>query len=197
VTSLRHFLGQTAALLDRLGRPWALVGGWAVSVRAAPRFTRDVDLAVAVGTDAEAEAVVRAFRADGFEISAIVEQDAANRMATVRLATAESTGELLLDLLFASSGIEPEICAQADRIEVLPGLVIPVAQCEHLLALKVLARDDQMRPQDAGDIRALIRLLDATGVEAARQALELISSRGFDRGRDLVAALNQACADFL
>jgi hypothetical protein len=28
--------------------PWALIGGLAVSVRAEPRFTRDIDLAVAV-----------------------------------------------------------------------------------------------------------------------------------------------------
>ncbi len=41
--------------LGRLGLRWALIGGLAVAVRAEPRFTRDVDLAVAVADDRELE----------------------------------------------------------------------------------------------------------------------------------------------
>ena len=43
--------------LVRLGRRFALVGGLAVSVRAEVRFTRDVDIAVAVADDPEAESL--------------------------------------------------------------------------------------------------------------------------------------------
>lgn len=39
--------------------PFALVGGLAVSARTEPRFTRDADLAVALASDAEAEALIR------------------------------------------------------------------------------------------------------------------------------------------
>lgn len=46
--------------LDRVGVRWALIGGLAVSVRAEPRFTRDVDVAVAIDSDVEAEAVAPA-----------------------------------------------------------------------------------------------------------------------------------------
>ncbi len=58
------FEGQVRAVLAvaaALGRPWALVGGLAVSARAEPRFTRDVDLAVSVRDDRDAEDAVRTF----------------------------------------------------------------------------------------------------------------------------------------
>jgi hypothetical protein len=41
--------------LRELGARWALVGGLAVSARAEPRTTRDIDVAIVVGSDSEAE----------------------------------------------------------------------------------------------------------------------------------------------
>ena len=66
----------------------------------------------------------------------------------------DETG-LVTDLLFASSGVEPEIVEAADDVEVLPGLVLPVATIGHLILMKLLARDDRCRPNDADDLRAL------------------------------------------
>ena len=43
--------------------PVFLVGGLAVSARCEPRFTRDIDIAVALADDAQAEKLVRALRA--------------------------------------------------------------------------------------------------------------------------------------
>jgi len=59
-----------------------------VSARAEPRFTRDVDVAVAITDDREAEALVHALTSDGYRLRAAVEQDAVERLATVRLALA-------------------------------------------------------------------------------------------------------------
>jgi hypothetical protein len=42
---LQAALADIGKVLDQMGVSWALVGGIAVSVRAEPRFTRDVDLA--------------------------------------------------------------------------------------------------------------------------------------------------------
>jgi hypothetical protein len=64
-----------------------------------------------------------------------------------------------------------------------------------LLALKVLARDDRVRPQDLDDIRALLREATATDLETARKALRLIASRGFERDRALVDQLEAIVAD--
>lgn len=108
----------SAADLDRRGLEWALVGGFAVSARAEPRFTRDVDVAVAVEDDHAAEVLVNG-----------------------------------------------------------------------LIAVKLLARDDESRPQDLADLRALREAADQDELELARAAVGLIEQRGYHRGRDLAAAL--------
>jgi len=77
-----------------------------------PRTTRDVDIVVAVSGDADAEAVVFALQSRGYQLLLALEQTAVGRLSTVRLSTpgASSRG-VVVDLLFASSGIEPEIIA--------------------------------------------------------------------------------------
>lgn len=93
------------------------------------------------------------------------------------------------DLLFASSGIEPEIARTAELTEVVPGMSLPIATTGHLIALKLLARDDRSRPQDAADLRALQEIATVADLDQASDAVRLISARGFNRGRDLTAAL--------
>jgi len=193
VSRLARALAAAAGGLT--GRPFALVGGIAVSARCEPRFTRDLDLAVAVPDDATAEATVRALVARRFRVSAVVEQEAVGRLATARLlAPDEGEGGVVVDLLFASSGIEPEIARAADALEVFAGVVAPVARTGHLLALKVLARDDVHRPQDAVDLGSLWAVATAEDLELAREGVRLIAERGFHRGRDLPAALEEALA---
>jgi hypothetical protein len=154
-------------------------------------------VAAAVTGDTAAEAVIRGFRDHGFHAATLVEHEATKRLATVRLSPPSSTArDLMLDVLFASSGIEPEVCAAAERIEVFPGLVVPVATSAHLLALKILARDDRTRPQDAADIRQLVEGMDAEALAAARAACRLIASRGFNRARDLQQALDVALREW-
>jgi predicted nucleotidyltransferase len=184
--------------LADLGYPWALVGGLAVSARAEPRFTRDVDFAVALKSDREAEALIRAVQARGYRIDAVLEQETTGRLATVRL-VAPGSGEhgVILDLLFASSGIEPEVVERATVIEVFPGIVLPVARVSELLALKILARDDERRPQDTIDIRALLQEATASDLAATKTALALIVERGFHRKRDLLQDFEDLTKRFL
>jgi predicted nucleotidyltransferase len=189
VTSLESALRRITADLARSGDDFAVVGGLAVSVRTEPRFTRDADFAVAVSGDAEAEALIQRLRAVGYEIAALVEQDAVGRLATVRLALAGDAEGPVMDLLFASSGIEREVVAEADSIELLPGLTVKVACIAHLIALKVLSRDDERRPQDHIDLRALLRTASPADVADARGALGLITNRGYHRGRELATQL--------
>lgn len=186
-----RLLQRISKLLDQQRADWALVGGWAVSVRTEPRFTRDIDVAVAVGSDKDAEKLISVLTQAQFQIEAIVEQTAVGRLATVRLASPDTDAPgLLLDILFASSGLEPEICETADRLEVFPGIVVPVARPEYLLAVKILARDDETRPQDQQDIRMLLCAMDDHQVAITRQLLDSITARGFNRGKDLQAELN-------
>ncbi len=94
-----------------------------------------------------------------------------------------------MDLLFASSGIEPELVAAAERIPFTSALELPVARVGHLIAVKLLAEDDSERPQDRVDLGALASVASEADIAEARAAVDLISERGYDRGRDLVAAL--------
>jgi hypothetical protein len=182
--------------LRGLDRRFALVGGLAVSARTEPRLTRDADIAVFVTDDRDAESLVRDLQARGWRVVSAIEQDVVRRLATVRLARAEDIGGTVADLLFASSGIEPEVVAAADLIEVLPGFSVPVARLDHLIALKVLARDDRTRPQDRVDLAALFARADSTELDETRKALALVTRRGFQRGRDLQAALDAAMREF-
>lgn len=192
LSRVQSVLGRICADLKRLRREYALVGGLAISVRTEPRFTRDADLAVSVIDDSEAEALVRELQGLGYGVATIVEQEATRRLATVRLIPpGERDRGVVVDLLFASSGIEPEIVASAESVEVMPGLSLPVAQTGHLIALKILARDDEHRPQDHVDLVALKARADEASWDMARDALTLVTERRFDRGRDLLTALDQ------
>lgn len=177
---------ESVSAATRGGAGFALVGGFAISARTEPRFTRDVDVAIAATSDAEAEATVRRFRDNGLTVIAVVEQEATGRMATVRLVD-ELGGQI--DALFASSGIEPEIVGAAEVLEVLPGLVVPVATVGHLMAMKLLAEADA-RPTDRADLLALADVATDDDLAAARRAVGLIVERGYARDRDLLSALD-------
>ncbi len=176
--------------LEDLGYRSAIVGGLAVGVRARPRTTLDVDFAVSVAGDDEAEALVFAFQRRGYELFDVLEQTLMGRLATARLARADAAGTAFVDLLFASSGIEAEVVEAADVLEVLPGVEMPVAQRGHLLALKVLAYDERRRPQDRLDIMAMLAVASPEDLRMAREAVALVTSRGFHRDKDLRAELD-------
>jgi DNA-binding TFAR19-related protein (PDSD5 family) len=191
VTSLEAALRRIHTDLTEAHVSFALIGGLAVSARTEPRFTRDADLAVAVASDAEAEALIRRLRTRDYGIEAIVEQDAVGRLATVRLTRSSQPQAPVVDLLFASSGIEREVVTEADLIELLPNLTIGVARTGHLIALKVLSRDDVRRPQDLIDLRALLRVASSTELARARESLAVMAVRGYHRRRDLLRELKQ------
>ena len=166
------------------------VGGLAVSARTEPRFTRDADLAVALASDAEAEALIHSLRTRDYGVEAVVEQEAVGRLATVRLTRSRKLQAPVIDLLFASSGIEREVVAEAEPIELLRHLTIGVARTGHLIALKVLSRDDVKRPQDLIDLRALLRVASPDELTRARDSLALIAVRGYQESA--TATLNGA-----
>jgi hypothetical protein len=101
---------------------------------------------------------------------------------------------VVADLLFASSGIEPELVAEADAVEILPGLVVPVAKVGHLIALKILSAS-LSRPQDAADLRALATVAAPADLELAKQALALIEARRFARGKRLLEEFGRLVAE--
>lgn len=175
--------------LRAIGVGWALIGGLAVSARAEPRTTRDVDVVLAVESDREAEGVTRALTGRGYQLRKIMDHRTVDRLSGVRLGMRGEKHEgIVADLLFGATGIEPELVAEAERLEVMPFTYLPVARTGHLLALKVLSARPE-RPQDYTDAQELLKVADERELLRARQAVDLISRRGFDRGKDLIGDL--------
>lgn len=165
---------------------YALVGGLAVSVRGEVRFTRDIDIAIGVDSDAGAEALIFELARLGYRVVATIEQSNTGRLATARL---ETDSDILLDLIFATTGIEPDIVRRATTID-LPGAGrIPVASPEDLLVMKVLSMSDE-RPQDRMDARGLLRANPDLDLDAVRQSLQKIEESGNHRQQDLAAKLD-------
>lgn len=180
--ALRDFLAVRPADV-----PSAVVGGIAVSVRVEPRFTRDLDFAVAVANDEEAAHYVFRVRQHGYEIVSALEQTTQQRISTIRLRRG-GRGPIV-DLLFVASGIEAEIALAAEPVEIAAGLVAEVAQVGHLIAMKLVSRDPKRRPRDQQDLVDLASVADEREWQRAEVAIELIRQRGFSRGRDLRTGL--------
>jgi len=170
-TGLEQALRAVATDLAALERRFAVVGGLAVSARAEVRFTRDVDIAVASTDDPDAEQVLHGLRSHGYRVQATVEQDAGGRLSTVRLL---SPVGVKVDLLFASSGIEPEIVQRAEWIDQGQSR-LPIARAEELIATKVLSADAD-RLQDHLDFRALVSSGEVD-LHTVRDNLRLIELR--------------------
>jgi hypothetical protein len=176
--------------LEAAGRRFALVGGLAVSVRAEVRFTRDVDLAVIVTDDRDAEGLVYALRAEGYTPVASVEHETRRPLATVRLLAPEG---IKVDLLFFSSGIEDEVVARSTLVDMGGAGRIPVAAPEELLALKISSMT-ALRLQDQIDAQRILEFVPEIDLARVRGHLDRITRRGFDRAQDLVAKLDTLLA---
>ena len=184
-TKLEQVLAAAARDIAAEGKRFALVGGLAVSVRAEVRFTRDVDLAVAVTSDTEAESLVYALKSRGYTAVASVESEAQSRLATIRLRSPQG---VKVDLLFASSGIEAETINRATPVALPSVGAVPIARAEELLSLKVLSMTDE-RLQDRIDARNLLRVNVELDLDCVRENLRLIAERGYARKQDLSAKL--------
>ncbi len=174
--------------LRQLRVRWALLGGLAVSLHAEPRTTQDIDLGIAVADDREAERIVGDLMARRYEMEWGLERASPRRMSVVRLEMKSEPGPRLdVDFIFAVSGIEREIVAAAELLEVLPGVALPVITKGHLLALKTLAGRDK----DRADIQSLLRVASASDLAETREALDLIERRRFHKKKDLQNELEE------
>jgi predicted nucleotidyltransferase len=192
VAGLFTALRQAVLDLQHLRQRFALVGGLAVSARTTGRVTSDVDLVVAVSTDAEAERVVSDMRARGYSLELVLDHVEASRLSTVRMRS-PADPDVHVDLLFASSGVESEIVADAESV-VIVGVTVPVARAGHLLALKLLSMSERRARKDGPDLDELLRVADAAEIARAREAIRLIAERGYARGKDLAADLTAEVA---
>lgn len=165
MTSFEQALTSIARDLDSIGIPWALVGALAVAARAEARATFDVDVALAVSDRDEAAKVVAELTARGYRW----QSDFGNAMTSFEVPGPLSG--LRLDLLFALAGVEAEVARRAERLEILPRLVLPVARLGDLIALKLLGAGEPGREHDWRDLRSLGKRAVHQDLELARQVV--------------------------
>jgi hypothetical protein len=167
---LDEALATLAGDLDRLGLPWALVGGAAVGlITGQARPCPDIDLAIAAPTreeraDLVAQLVRRGHRA------LVTGAGKAGRAITVLPCTGNRAPGTLVDLLPEACGFEAELCRQAATVA-LPGACLRVARTGHLLACKLKVMADLDRPKDAADLAALLGAASPGDLALARRAL--------------------------
>jgi hypothetical protein len=186
VTSFVESLGRIARDLDDSRHSWALVGALAVAAHAEARATLDVDVAVAVDGPEDAAGVIGGLRSRGYQWRA----DFGSAMSQLAVPDAAPPG-LRLDVLFSLAGIEDEVARSAERLEVLPGLQLPVARRGDLIALKLLGATAPGREHDWRDVRVLLAGATAVDRARARSAIGLLVARGCAEPGRLEAELDR------
>ena len=144
---LTEELRAIVTALDGAGVAYALAGGLAVSIYAAPRATKDIDLLIAAS---DVERTVAAVRDLGFRVAGGAMQVAGGRMEIQRLIKIDGTDVLPLDLLLPR---DPELARiLAARTHVTwEGAALWIVTLPGLRSLKRL-RDSA---QDRADLEAL------------------------------------------
>ena len=147
--SLAYFISE---IIEKAGYKSALIGGVAVGVWTEERFTKDLDFALAVKTDKDAETLVKTLRDSGFAIHTVLEHTSSKSLAVVILSSPKIRGIThRVDLIFMQSGIENEVVIKAIEFKDNKKSLLRVARIGHLIALKTLSMDDKTRPQDRPD----------------------------------------------
>ena len=176
--------------LESLKIRYAVIGGFAVSARASPRLTADIDFSVLVDSEKHAESILQELIGRSYVPLQFLENRETKRLASARLGvTRQKDSDPRIDLLFHFSGIEREVVLEATE-EMILGKRTRVATLPHLIAMKVLAQDDTRRPKDARDLVELLKKASQDDIQAARTAITLMVSRGFGADKDLVAAFD-------
>ncbi|MBP7864937.1 MAG: nucleotidyl transferase AbiEii/AbiGii toxin family protein [Acidobacteria bacterium] len=145
-------LTRLAGLLENLGIPFCVAGGWAVGMWAAPRATEDIDLLVILGAG-DRERVREALER---EMRLVQSHDAPFSLGIVsvwrNVVFLEGGAEpVVLDFILAEHPVLAGMLARRVRIP-FRGIPLPVISLEDLILLKVLSS----RPQDRLDVEALV-----------------------------------------
>jgi hypothetical protein len=149
---LNEALKKAVAALDRLGVPYALIGGLAVAARGAVRATQDVDLIIDRPVQ-DALSLERSLRDEGFDAT-FYRGGADDPIAGVlRLVVPAAGAGVKCDVLFASRDWQRRSVTNATAVD-LGSFVVKVAQPADLFLLKLYAGG----PQDLIDATQLLKL---------------------------------------
>ena len=166
-----------------------MVGAVAVGARTEPRFTRDVDFVVSVASDREAEQVLGFLLRNGYELRELFQHEQTQEIVTARLVHSDDP-DVITDLLFQTSGIESEVVAGSEVVNVSPDQPVNVAQVGHLIAMKIFSRSEE-RPYDQADLIHLMKVATSDDLKLAEEAVKLIEQRKQPEDRNLLEELRE------
>jgi hypothetical protein len=148
-------LRQAWTALAQLNVPLAVMGGLAMGAWKRPRFTKDVDLLVAVG-DPMSQAVVKQLRTAGFRSErpdpVVRLQD--DRFIQVIYESPAAMVDVRLDVLLATTPLHEQALARRVPLPASElGFELAVVSCEDLILLKLVAG----RVLDRVDVAELLK----------------------------------------
>lgn len=182
MSALGDVLDALTRVFLRLGVDWYVFGAQAVSARAAPRATQDVDVTARIPRHQLQDALT-ALTGAGFAHRYPDIADELLLAGAVLPLSHVATG-FDVDLVIAGSGLEELALARVDRLSI-SGVTVPVAHPTDLVVMKVLAG----RGKDLDDVRALL----ATGKVDVDEARDLLGQLETSLGQsDLVPRLDEA-----
>jgi hypothetical protein len=152
---VRRALEQALKALRPLHVPAVLLGGLAMGAWKRPRFTKDVDLLIAIGEPRSKEAV-NLLTAAGFrcERPTHVIRVAENRFVQLHYDPAGSMLAVRLDLLFATTPFHEQALTRRVALpESEVGFEVSVVSCEDLIVFKLIAG----RVLDRVDVSELLK----------------------------------------
>jgi len=128
--------------LQSIRVPMALIGGLAMTAWKRPRFTKDVDLLLAI-PEPEAKSAVQQLVAKGFRSKrpeGMVRLSDGTRFVQLIYDRPDATLEIQLDLILATSEFHRQAIARRVALpEAELGFAIDVVSCEDLIVLKLIA----------------------------------------------------------
>jgi len=143
-----HLLEQIANSLDAAGIPYMVVGGQAVLLYGEPRFTRDIDVTLGIGTD-RLEELLRLVDARGWKLRPGVSREFVT--SSMVLPCEDPASGLYIDFIFSVSAYEREALRRA-RTAQRGNAAVRFASAEDLVIHKVVAG----RPRDLEDVRIIL-----------------------------------------
>lgn len=153
MTSLDQALRDFAALFDRMGIPYAVMGGLAVRVYAIPRPTHDADFTIAIDRD-RLPALYDEVRNLGYSVPETFDSgwvDTVAGMPLVRFRLYLENHGIDVDVFLAESEFQQQIIARRQRVE-LDSSPLMLVSPEDLILLKLLAG----RPRDHTDVQDIL-----------------------------------------
>jgi hypothetical protein len=140
-------LALLSEAFDQNNIPYMIIGGQAVLVYGEPRFTKDIDVTLGVGTD-RLESVLKLVDSIGWKV--LVPSPLEFVQKTMVLPCQDPASGVRLDLIFSFSLYERQAMDRVRRMNIL-GKDVRFASPEDLIIHKVVAG----RPRDLEDARVV------------------------------------------